>query len=77
MDNPHGEFVKVVGRRVPRVNGIQSAEAFLDMVVALRGDRPFIPKGVHRFSRFEESQAWSIRMMGRRRTPSAPAERDA
>lgn len=67
MNNPYGESVKVVGRRVPRVNGIQSAEAFLDMVIALRGDKPFIPKGVHRFMGFGESQAWSIRMMGRRR----------
>lgn len=66
-NSPYGESIRVVGRRVPQVDGIQSAEAFLDMVIALRGAKPFIPKGVHRFSRFEESQAWSIRMMGRRR----------
>lgn len=69
MNDPHCESIKVVGRRVPQVGGIQSAGAFLDMVIALRGDKPFIPKGVHRFSGFEESQAWSIRMMGRRRSP--------
>ena len=43
------------------------------MVIALRGDKPFIPKGVHRFSGFEESQAWSIRMTGRRRGPGRRA----
>ena len=69
MNNPYGESVKVVGRCVSQVDGVQSAEAFLDMVIALRGDKPFIPKGVHRFSGFEESQAWSMRMMGRRRSP--------
>ena len=73
MNNPYGESVKVVGRCVPQIDGIQSAEAFLDMVIALRGDKPFTPKGVHRFSRFEESQAWSIRMMGRRRSPGRRA----
>lgn len=73
MNNPYGESAKVVGRRVPRASGIQSAEAFLDMVIALRGDKPFIPKGVHRFVRFEESQAWSIRMMGRRWSPDRRA----
>ena len=72
MNIPCGESMKVIGRRVSRKNGIQSAEAFLDMVIALRGDKPFIPKGVHRFSEFEESQEWSIRMMGRR-NPDRPA----
>ena len=73
MSIPCGESIKVVGRRVPRKGGIQSAATFLDMVIALRGDKPFIPKGVHRFSAFEESQAWSIRMMGHRRNPDRPA----
>ena len=73
MNNPYGESIKVVGRRVSQVDGIQSAEAFLDMVIALRGDKPLIPKGVHRFSGFEESQAWSIRIMGRRRSPDRRA----
>jgi hypothetical protein len=31
----------------------------------LRGSKPFVPRGVHRFSSFEESQAWSMRMMAR------------
>ena len=73
MNNPYGESVKVVGRRVPQIDRIQSAESFLDMVIALRGDKPCIPKGVHRFSGFEESQAWSIRMMSRRRSPGRRA----
>ncbi|MDD9984174.1 MAG: hypothetical protein OXU81_22920 [Gammaproteobacteria bacterium] len=64
------ETVKVLGRRTAQeTGGLPAAAKFLDMVVELRGDKPFIPRGVHRFSTFEESQAWSIRMMARRRNP--------
>ena len=63
------ETVKIVGRRTTRETGLPAAEKFLDMVIKLRGDKPFIPRGVHRFSTFEESQAWSLRMMARRRNP--------
>ena len=73
MNIPYGESIKVVGRRVRRRKGLPAAAAFLDMVIALRGGKPFIPKGVHRFSGFEESQEWSIRMMGRRWNPDRPA----
>lgn len=63
------ETIKVLGRRTAHEVGLPAAAKFLDMVIALRGDKPFIPRGVHRFSTFEESQAWSIRMMARRRNP--------
>ena len=65
--NPRPEAIKVIGRRTAHRAGLSAAARFLDMVIALRGDKPFIPRGVHRFSTFEESQAWSIRMMARRR----------
>ena len=61
--------VKILGRRTAREAGLPAAAKFLDLVITLRGDKPFIPRGVHRFSTFEESQAWSIRMMARRRNP--------
>jgi len=32
----------------------------------LRGSRPFIPKGVHRFKTFEEADAWTLQMITRR-----------
>ena len=63
------EAIKVLGRRTAHETGLPAAAKFLDMVIELRGDKPFIPRGVHRFSTFEESQAWSIRMMARRRIP--------
>jgi hypothetical protein len=39
------------------------------MVLILRGDKPFIPKGVFRFSSFQESESWSLKMMTRNRNP--------
>ena len=57
--------IKTLGRRRPSRGGLERTAPFLEMVVGLRGNRPFLPKGVHRFESFEESQAWSIRMMAR------------
>jgi hypothetical protein len=62
---------KVVGRRRP-VSGFAGAEPLLRLALELRGDRPFVPKGVHRFATFEESDAWLIRMMA---WSSRPARR--
>ena len=55
---------KVVGRRVWR-SGLEATAPLLDLSLALRGDKPFVPKGVYRFSSFEESDAWLLRMMTR------------
>jgi hypothetical protein len=62
--------MKTVGRRVPSRGGLAAAQRFLDLVIHLRGDKPFLPKGVHRFRSFEDSQTWSIQMMARRRKPA-------
>lgn len=64
--------MKVVGRRIPSHGGVAAAARFLDLVIRLRGDKPFIPKGVHRFRSFEESQDWSLAMMTRRRKRDRP-----
>jgi hypothetical protein len=61
--------MKVVGSRRSR-GGLLQAAPFLELIVALRGKKPFIPKGVHRFSSFKESQQWSIKMMARPRNPA-------
>jgi len=61
--------MKVVGRRKAGRNGIESAAGFLELVVALRGKKPFVPKGVHRFKTFEDSQAWTLKMITRRPNP--------
>ena len=64
------QATKIIGRRRSRKSGIVAAAPFLDLVIRLRGRKPFIPRGVHRFHSFEESQTWSIRMMARRSRPA-------
>ncbi len=55
---------KIVGRRMPAA-GFAGAEPLLRLAVELRGNRPFVPKGVHRFATFEESDAWLLKVMTR------------
>lgn len=61
--------MKVVGRRQWR-SGLAAAAGLLDLALRLRGNKPFIPKGVHRFASFEESDAWFLTMLTRPRKPA-------
>jgi hypothetical protein len=63
------ESMKVLGRRVRHTGGVEIARDFLKLVIKLRGTKPFIPKGVHRFTSFEESNQWSLKMMARNSNP--------
>jgi hypothetical protein len=65
----YSERVKIVGRRIPDRGNLIGAAEFLKLVIRLHGGKPFIPKGVHRFTHFEESQQWTIRMMAREMNP--------
>ena len=67
-----GERIKVVGRRTAVRGGIEQAAPLLDLVIGLRRNKPFIPRSVHRFTSFEESQAWSLSMMTRARRDRRP-----
>ena len=70
MDNETPkESMKIVGKRIKGHPDLSTAAPFLELARSLRGSKPFIPKGVYRFSSFEESQEWSIRMMARRENP--------
>jgi hypothetical protein len=57
--------MKVIGKRKPSSGGILQANGFLQLVIDLRGKKPFIPKGVHRFKSHEEKDAWTLKMMTR------------
>ena len=59
--------MKIIGNRVPKRGDLAAADGFLKLVIALRGNKPFIPRGVHRFRSFEEAQTWSLKMMTRKR----------
>jgi hypothetical protein len=57
--------IKIIGRKKGERKGLKTAAPFLELIVQLRGNKPFIPKGIHRFKSFEESSRWSIQMMAR------------
>lgn len=61
-----GMAVKIVGRK-KAARGWQEANRLLKLVIRLRGDKPFMPRGVYRFKTFEEAQEWSLKMMTRKR----------
>ena len=51
--------MKVVGRQgEPRVD-VESFDSMQKMVRELRGNQPFLPKGVWRFKSFEEADEWT------------------
>jgi hypothetical protein len=56
--------MKVVGRR-RWAEGLIASAPLLRLVLQLRGDKPFLPRGVHRFRTFEESEEWTLRMLAR------------
>ncbi len=71
-DAPGELPTKVVGRRRWR-GGLQAAAPLLDLGVTLRSGKPFVPKGVHRFTSFAESDAWLLRMLTRPPKPGRHA----
>lgn len=54
--------IKVVGHR--RINGAQLG-VLQRTLAALRGTGAVVPRGVYRFTSFEEADAWMTRMMAR------------
>lgn len=56
--------MKVVGRRRWGL-GLTATAPLLRLNLELRGDKPFLPKGVHRFRSFEESEEWTLKMLTR------------
>ncbi len=65
---------KTVGKKQKRSYNAHEVQGFLELIIALRGSKPFIPKGIHRFTTFDESNKWSLKMMARR--PSKNSERE-
>lgn len=60
------DFQKVAGKRHhARGTGVEANDGFFKLVLALRGNHPFVPRGVYRFKTFQESDAWMIKMMAR------------
>ena len=62
---------KVVGRR-RLAAGLVATAPLLALNLRLRGEKPFLPRGVYRFHSFEESEEWTLKMLTR---PPKPAHR--
>jgi hypothetical protein len=57
--------MKQVGRRKPYSGGLAGLQRFFELCLRLRGDRPFLPRGVYRFKSHEEADAWTMKMLTR------------
>lgn len=58
--------MKIVGTRKP-ASGLKEANQLQKTAQALRGNKPFYPRGVYRFKTHKEAQEWSLRMITRKR----------
>jgi hypothetical protein len=54
----------VLGRRRWRT-GLVASAPLLETSLRLRAGKAFVPKGVHRFRSFEESDEWTLKMLTR------------
>jgi hypothetical protein len=63
--------MKVVGRR-RWPSGLLASARLLQLNLSLRGHKPFLPRGLHRFRSFEESDQWILKMMTRPPKPGHP-----
>jgi len=57
--------IRVVGTRKPYSRALEGAQGFLELGIQLRGNQPFLPKGVYRFKTYEEEDAWTLKMLTR------------
>ena len=59
--------MKVVGKRKPYSGGLEGAQGFFELMIKLRGNQPFLPKGVYRFKSYDEEHEWTLKMLTRPR----------
>ena len=57
--------MKIVGKRKPATGNLKSADKLQKLAIALRGKKPFHPKGVYRFTSYEELEAWNLKILRR------------
>lgn len=58
--------MKVVGRKGKAKADVLAIDGMQRLANTLRGNKPFIPKGVWRFKTFEEADAWTLNIRTRR-----------
>jgi hypothetical protein len=59
------QTMRIVGRRKEPSGGLVAADNLLKTLRDLRGNRPFLPRGVYRFKTHEEADAWQMKMLTR------------
>ena len=47
--------------------GLEGLQSFFELCIRLRGDQPFIPRGVYRFKSHEDLDQWTLKMLTRPR----------
>ncbi len=57
--------IKQLGARKPSSGGLVKANNLLKLVLRLRGNKPFHPKGIFRFKSYEEKEEWTRKMNAR------------
>jgi len=63
----NGELpMKVVGRKGKAKADVLAIDGMQRLANNLRGNKPFIPKGVWRFKTFEEADVWTLKVRTRR-----------
>ena len=57
--------IKILGKRKPCSGGLVKANNLFKLALGLRGNKPFCPKGIHRFKSYEEKEEWTRKMNAR------------
>jgi hypothetical protein len=57
--------MKVLGRRREPRPTRENMDAIQKLLLELRGQQPFLPKGVYRFKSHQEAHAWQMKMLTR------------
>ena len=57
--------IKILGKRKPSSGGLQATDNLLKLVIKLRGNKRFVPKGLYRFKTFKEKEEWEKKIITR------------
>lgn len=58
-------YMRTVGRRNSYSGGLKGMQGLFELAIKLRGDQPFLPKGVYRFKTYDEEREWTLKMLTR------------
>lgn len=56
---------KTIGTRKTNTGSLEKSNNLFELVIDLRGDKPFHPRGLFKFKTFKEKEEWSRKLMKR------------